>query len=82
MKNLLTAVVLFALGLATAVRADEAAHVVMAPSELQWGDAPRTLPPGAKVAVLAGDPTKPGLFILRLRLPANYKIPAHWHPTD
>jgi quercetin dioxygenase-like cupin family protein len=59
-----------------------AMHKMVAPNELVWGDAPPSLPPGAKLAVLYGDPGKQGLFILRLKLPANFKIPAHWHPTD
>lgn len=65
-------------------RADEAtaAHTMLLPADLKWGDAPPVLPPGAKLAVLAGDPGKPGLFIVRLKFPANYKIPAHWHPSD
>ena len=52
------------------------------PAQLQWVDAPPGLPPGAKVAILQGDPTKPGPFTLRFRVPAGYKVPAHWHPTD
>jgi hypothetical protein len=65
-------------------RADEAtaAHTMFLPADLKWGDAPPVLPAGAKLAVLAGDPGKPGLFIVRLKFPANYKIPAHWHPSD
>jgi quercetin dioxygenase-like cupin family protein len=30
---------------------------------------------------LSGDPSKDGLYVLRLKVPANYKIPAHNHPT-
>jgi hypothetical protein len=37
------------------------------------------LPPGAKIAILEGDPTKLGLYTMRIKSPANYKIPAHWH---
>jgi uncharacterized RmlC-like cupin family protein len=33
------------------------------------------------VAVLDGDPNKKGSFTLRLKMPADYKIPAHTHPT-
>jgi quercetin dioxygenase-like cupin family protein len=33
------------------------------------------------MAVLDGDPTKPGLFTVRLQSPAGYKIPPHTHPT-
>lgn len=50
--------------------------------ELKWEAAPPTLPKGADIAVLSGDPSKEGLFVLRLRMPSGYKIPAHNHPTD
>jgi len=40
------------------------------------------LPPGAQIAVLAGDPGKPAPYTVRLKFPANYTIPAHSHPTD
>ena len=66
---------------ASDARADEPAHIFL-PGDLKWGPAPAVLPAGAKLAVLAGDPGKSGLFIVRLKFPANYKIPAHWHPTD
>ena len=33
------------------------------------------------MAVLAGDPEKKGLFVVRLKTPSGYKIPAHQHPT-
>jgi len=56
-------------------------HVVMAESDLKWEDAPPSLPPGAKSALLHGDPGKPGMFALRVKLPSGYKIAAHWHPT-
>src|SRR5262249_45998120 len=39
-------------------------------------------PPGAKMAVEKGDPTKPGEFIVRLQFPDGYKLPPHFHPTD
>jgi hypothetical protein len=48
---------------------------------LTWGPAPPVLPKGAQIAVLSGDPSKDGLYVLRLKMPANYKIPAHNHPT-
>src|SRR4030095_14927539 len=34
------------------------AHVIQTPAAAQWGPAPPPLPPGAQIAVLAGDPTK------------------------
>src|SRR5205807_180038 len=56
-------------------------HVVLNPADLKWGDAPPGLPSGAKMAVLAGDPGKKGLFTVRLQAPAGYKVPPHTHPT-
>jgi anti-sigma factor ChrR (cupin superfamily) len=62
--------------------APAAAHVILTPGDMKWGPAPPVLPAGAQVAVLDGDPFKPGVFTLRLKFPDGYKIPAHWHPTD
>ncbi|MBV9269578.1 MAG: cupin domain-containing protein, partial [Candidatus Eremiobacteraeota bacterium] len=31
------------------------------------------------MAVLTGDPTKPGPYVIRLKVPANTKLPAHYH---
>jgi quercetin dioxygenase-like cupin family protein len=59
-----------------------AAHVLLTPGDLKWGPAPPVLPAGAQVAVLDGDPFKPGFFTLRLKFPDGYRIPAHTHPTD
>ena len=57
-------------------------HVLLNSSELTWGAGPAALPPGAKLAVLSGDPGGTGPFTIRAQMPAGYKIPAHWHPTD
>ena len=59
-----------------------AEHKMFAPSDLKWMEGPAALPPGAKLAVLEGDPAKPGPFTIRLQAPDGYKIPAHTHPTD
>lgn len=55
-------------------------HKAWAPAELQWGAAPDILPAGAQLAVLEGNPTKPGEFTMRLKMPNGYKIPPHFHP--
>ena len=53
-----------------------------APAALKWMDGPPGLPGGATFAVVSGDPGKAGKFTIRAKLPANYAVPAHWHPTD
>jgi len=47
---------------------------------LDWRRAPGDLPRGAEVAILFGDPTSSGPFVVRLRAPAGYQIAAHRHP--
>lgn len=50
-------------------------------SSLKWFDA-SNLPPGAKLAILAGDPKRKEFYVARLKLPANFIIPAHSHLTN
>ncbi len=53
---------------------------IYTPKEVKWADAPPVLPPGAKAAVLEGNPGKEGPFVLRVRMPDGYRIPPHTHP--
>jgi len=53
-------------------------HLMVVPSDLKWGDVP-SLPPGAKIAVIEGPMNEAKPFTMRLRLPADYRIPAHFH---
>ena len=48
---------------------------------LKWGAAPPALPSGAQMAVVSGDPGKKGKFVVQLKMPADYAVPPHWHPT-
>jgi len=54
-------------------------HKVFLPQDIKWGAAPTSLPAGAEAAVLYGDPTKEGMFALRVKLPRGYSIPPHTH---
>jgi len=60
--------------------AQSSPHVMVAPAGLKWGDPPPSLAAGAKLAVVQGDPSQPGPFVVRLQVPAGYKIAPHWHP--
>jgi len=66
----------------TAEEAKPAAHVLASPADLKWGDPPPVFEKGASFTVVQGDPSKPGLYAVRLKMPAGYKIAPHWHPTD
>jgi len=52
------------------------------PIDLKWGPPCPCLAPGVPAAIVTGDPTKEGLYVIRLKIPAGYKIPAHTHPQD
>jgi quercetin dioxygenase-like cupin family protein len=57
-------------------------HVMVTPATTKWGAGPASLPPGAQAAALEGDPSKPGPFTLRIKIPDGYRLPPHWHPAD
>lgn len=79
MRSLAPLTVLAAFLAGTAV-AQAPSH--QAPAQWTWGPAPPSLPPGATLAVLQGDPGQPAMFTIRLEMPDGYKIAPHFHPTD
>ena len=57
----------------------QSTHVLVPAEKVQWGPAPPFLPAGAQISVLEGNPAEKGAVTLRLKFPANYNIPPHWH---
>lgn len=55
-------------------------EMIHKPTALKWQDAPASLPAGAKIALLEGDPAKPGPFVFRVKMPDGYKVMPHTHP--
>ncbi len=93
MKNLAVGILVFLPALAGGMApADEQGkhgdakgegHVIVPLAETKWGPAPPSLPPGAQLAVLEGDPRMKGAtYTIRAKLPDGYKVPPHWHPVD
>jgi len=66
---------------ATPAPAAPVEHAMLHAAQTPWGDAPPALPRGAQAAVVYGDPGQAGAFVLRLKAPAGYKVPRHWHPS-
>ena len=62
-----------------ATAAAQSTHTLVPADKVQWGPAPPVLPAGAQISVLEGNPSEKGAVTLRLKFPANYNIPAHWH---
>ncbi len=73
------ALVLAATGFAVHAEGEMAA--TMAPDTLEWGEGPPGLPQGAELAVLSGNPAEEGTFVIRLRLPEDFKVAPHTHMT-
>ena len=80
MRRIVPVVLMLTALVALPVRADEHAHTVALPDTLKWAE-PAPLP-GALLAVVQGDPSKEGLFVYRLKMPAGYRIPAHLHKAS
>ncbi|WP_018409179.1 cupin domain-containing protein [Methylocystis rosea] len=56
------------------------AHRAFLPQSMQWEAAPSSLPGGAEMAVLYGDPSREGDFVVRIKAPKGYRVPPHAHP--
>lgn len=81
-KQKLATIGLLALALGTSARAEKDAQgfVRITPAEVQWKDIPGGL--GAQTAVIEGDPTKPGIYVVRVRFPPGVMSRNHFHPED
>ena len=55
-------------------------HRIVTAPDLKWSEL-GSLPPGAKVAVIEGDPSKEGMVTMRVKLPPNYTVAPHYHGT-
>lgn len=55
-------------------------HAILS-EDVQWAPFP-SFPPEARLAVLVGDPTKPGPYVTRVKLPHGTKMMPHRHPED
>jgi len=50
----------------------------LTPDELKWV----TTPAGVSIAKLAGDDKTAGMYVIRYRFPANFRVQPHFHPDD
>lgn len=53
--------------------------VVVKAAEIKWEDYPGR--PGVKMAVIEGDLSKAGPFLMRVKFPAGFKLAPHTHPS-
>jgi quercetin dioxygenase-like cupin family protein len=50
------------------------------PEEVQWRDVPNVK--GLQTAIVAGDPTKPGVYVQRVKFSPGTMTRPHFHPED
>src|ERR1043165_2532911 len=86
MKNILSPVLLMLLCAAfspTRLSAEDTQSPDMRlypPTSIEWKPGPAAIPAGAKMAVLEGDPSKEGPFVVRFQFPDGYHIPTPTPP--
>ena len=56
-------------------------HATVQADGLKWSP-PAAYGAGTQLAVVKGDPSKERMYVVRLKVPAGFKIPAHTHPND
>src|SRR5262245_57326498 len=82
-SSLLVAIVTGIAGAHSLVTAQSSeSYKIVSPQQVKWEPAPDALPAGAQAVVLLGDPSKEGLFALRLKLPKGYRVPPHSHSVQ
>lgn len=76
-----TAFALLALFALPAAAHDAAHEATVEPAAITW-TLPAAYAEGAEFAVIHGDPTREGFYVVRLRVPAGFRIAPHTHPND
>jgi quercetin dioxygenase-like cupin family protein len=67
-------------GIAATAYAQTADQVVKLPHEVEFKAPLR--PGGPPGAVIYGEPTKPGLYVNRVKFPPGFKVMPHWHAEE
>jgi uncharacterized RmlC-like cupin family protein len=51
------------------------------PDDIDWQPFP-AFPPSARLAIVVGQPTEPGPYMIRVKVPAGVKLMPYQHPED
>ena len=60
---------------------DEDKFHTIRPEDVEWKPF-ASFPPAARLAVLIGDPAKPGPYVIRVKVPMGTQLMPHRHPED
>ena len=64
---------------AAPAEAPSAPQPILPTEQITWGPGPASMPPGSQSCTLYGDPARTGAFVMRVKVPKGYAIPAHSH---
>jgi quercetin dioxygenase-like cupin family protein len=59
----------------------QAAFRSVLPEDIEWKAFP-AFPPSARLAVVVGEPSAPGPYVIRVKIPSDVKVMPHSHPED
>jgi hypothetical protein len=59
----------------------ESTFTAILPEEIDWKPFP-AFPPSVRLAIVVGEPSQPGPYTIRVRVPAGVKLMPHRHPED
>ena len=71
---------LLAGGTGAQTQTDDGGFIRIKPDNIKWASAPGM--PGLQTALLAGDPSKPGLYVLRVKFAPGVMTRPHIHSQD
>jgi hypothetical protein len=60
---------------------DQAVFRSVLPDDIDWKPF-ASFPPPARLAVVVGQPTEPGPYVIRVKVPSGVKLMPHRHPED
>jgi quercetin dioxygenase-like cupin family protein len=81
MRRTIPLAILSALAMPVCAIAQDHHHATVQSDAVKWS-APAAYAPGAQLAIIKGDPSKEGMYVVRLKVPAGFKIAPHSHPND
>ena len=61
--------------------AGQSAFRSVLPEDIDWKPFP-AFPPSVRLAVVVGEPSKPGPYLIRVKVPHGVKLMPHKHPED
>jgi hypothetical protein len=79
-RNRVGLAILLISAVAVSAHAQSGESVATMPKDIKW-KAPPVIP-GLETAVTYGDPAKPGVYVLRVRFPAGFKLMPHFHSDE